>query len=239
MFAVRAASPVRIDEAFEGLRVLASEHKDGWGVCRFDGGRPQCASSVTSAAECTRFLEQARPTTGSLIAHIRLASVGTISPHNTHPFQHGPWAFMHNGTLHRFAEVRDRFDAEIAPEHRARLRGETDSERCFALFLTYLEGRTGLPDVARALAQTFRTAAAVCDVPGEKRSAMNFLVSDGQRIIATRRDRSLYVARSPQAAFIASERLLAHADWQEVGQDELVWIDEALSVRRTPLAAWA
>jgi predicted glutamine amidotransferase len=143
---------------------------------------------------------------------------------------------MHNGTLKHFERARARFEAEIAPAFRAELRGETDSERCFALFRTYLGDRTGTDDVIAALCRVFRTAERICDddQPG-KRSAMNFLVSDGVRVFATRRDRSLFTLSRPDLAAIASAELLPDETWREVPDDTLVTIDEKLNVLTRPI----
>lgn len=239
IFAVRAAAPVSVRPAFDGLRKLAAEHKDGWGVAHFPkaGDQPKwIETGVMSAERCTRFDELGDLTTQAMLVHIRLASVGTVHERNTHPFAAGPWVFMHNGTLKNFDRARARFEAEIAPSIRAELRGETDSERCFALFRTFLDGRTGFDEVIAALTQTFRTAERLCDDahPG-KRSAMNFLVSDGERVFATRRDRSLFTLARPELAAIASAELLPDETWREVPDDMLVTIDEGLNVKSRPI----
>ncbi len=238
IFAVRAATPISVRPAFDGLQKLAAEHKDGWGVANFpqDSSQRWIETGIISAESCTRFDELGDLTTQAMLVHIRLASVGTVHERNTHPFSAGPWVFMHNGTLKNFDRARARFDAEIAPEHLASLRGETDSERCFALFRTYLGDRTGTDEVISALARVFRTAERLCDddQPG-KRSAMNFLVSDGARVFATRRDRSLFTLSRPDLAAIASAELLPDEKWQEVPDDTLITIDEALRVTSRPI----
>jgi predicted glutamine amidotransferase len=239
IFAVRASSPVSVRPAFDGLRKLAQEHKDGWGVAAFPRGEQRwLETSTVSAEKCPRFDALGELTTQAMLVHIRLASVGTVSEHNTHPFAAGPWVFMHNGTLKNFAQQRARFDAEIAPALRGTIRGETDSERCFALFRTYLGDRTGTEAVIDALTRVFRTAERLCDddAPG-KRSAMNFLVSDGVRVFATRRDRTLFTLSTPELAAIASEELLPGQAWRAVPGDHLVLIDEALQVTTRPLGA--
>jgi predicted glutamine amidotransferase len=194
MFAVRSDVPVRVDRAFDGLQRLATEHKHGWGVARFDGHRPWIETSAKSAEMCPRFeiIGEETATTG-LLAHIRLASIGSVREANSHPFFAGGWALMHNGTLHRFDAVRDRFEREIDPRWRLDLKGDTDSERCLALFLTFLDGRSDvdLGVAARALARVLRVAEATCDqgCAEDERSSMNFIVSDGRRLLATRRGR--------------------------------------------------
>lgn len=243
MFAVRSNVPVRVDRAFDGLQRLASEHRHGWGVARFDERVPRIETSVSSAEVCPRFdLIGEETSTTALLAHIRLASVGAVHEANNHPFFAGGWAFMHNGTLRRFDAVRARLEAEIDPTWRARLKGDTDSERCFALLLTYLEGRrtVDLGEVLRALAQVVRVVQGVCDEgAGEAdRSAMNFIVSDGRRLVATRRGRSLFTARRPGTLFVASEHLWSGEAWEQVPEDGVVSIEENLRVSASRLADW-
>lgn len=241
MFAVRSHEPVRIARAFSGLRQLAHEHKDGWGVARFDGDTAVIETNLTPAHSCPRFSALGDDVeTRSMLAHIRKASVGSVHPDNTHPFYARGWAFMHNGTLRNFDESRAALEAEIAPRWRSTLRGETDSERCFGLFLTYLEDVTAPTsrDVARSLAHVMRTVERVCDRPNEKRSAMNFLVGDGRSLVATRRGRTLFTAHRHGVCFIASEALWPEESWTEVPEDSLVLCDGPHPPAVSPLDHW-
>jgi glutamine amidotransferase len=242
MFAVLSQEPVRIARAFSGLRELAHEHQDGWGVARFDGDTAVIETALTPAHSCPRFSALGDSVeTRSMLAHIRKASIGGVHPHNTHPFSARGLAFMHNGTLRHFDECREALEAEIAPRWRAGLKGETDSERCFGLFLTYLDDvahPTGR-DVAKSLARVMRTVERLCDRPGEKRSAMNFLVGDGRSVVATRRGRTLFTAHRQGVCFIASEPLWSDEAWAEVPEDHLVLCEGPQRPPVvTPLGAW-
>jgi glutamine amidotransferase len=240
LFAVRADRPVRVHRAFDALKKQALEHKDGWGIARFDAHPPHLEVNVTPAHQCARFRQLGEElATQSLITHIRLASVGGVTERNAHPFFARGWAFMHNGTVHEFARHRSAISKHIAPDHLAHIAGETDSETCFALFRTQLDGvaNPGLEDVQRALSRVMRTVSAIAD-QGEKRSAMNFLVSDGHRMVATRRGRSLFTTSEPGARFIASERLWAEGEWHEVPEDGVVAVDRDLRLSTSALSDW-
>jgi glutamine amidotransferase len=241
MFAVRSTSPVSVSDAFEALRRLAVEHKDGWGICRFDSGAPEVEMGLKAAHVSPAFERHGTVEAANLLAHIRLASVGDVHERNLHPFHGRGWVFMHNGTLRRFAEARERFDQRIDPELRRTLRGETDSERCFALFLTLLGDDRDLESVTRAVAGVMRFSEATCDhglTAGEKRSAMNFMVSDGRLLVATRRDRTLFHASRGTTHFVASEQL-GSEPWREVAQDGVVTIDEHCTLTVSTLADWS
>ncbi len=234
IFAIRSTRPLSVRPAFDRLRALAAEHKDGWGIATFREAGHHLEHDIQSAEHSLRFDERGHEQTHAMLVHIRLASVGTIHARNNHPFAADRWVFMHNGTLKNFEQVREAFDAQIAPEYLTALRGETDSERCFALFRTYMKQTD---DVGDALARVFRTAEAICDASGEgKRSAMNFVVGDGRRFWAPRRERTLFATAGDELASIASEPLLPDQPWQEVPEDSLVSIDEQLRLTVRPIA---
>ncbi len=90
------------------------------------------------------------------------------------------------------------------------------------------------------------------DVGSGKRSAMNFLVTDGDLLAAIRRDRTLFFAAESDesvplrerpasgtrvyALEVASEELLGPDVWHEVPQDGVIGIDRDLTFVETSLA---
>jgi predicted glutamine amidotransferase len=234
------------------LRRQSIEHPDGWGIAAYvKGTLPEVAHGLGPAHLDPEFervsgLLQAR----AVIAHIRLASVGEITPRNAHPFVFGRWTFCHNGTVHEFERARSALEQEIAPKFRTRLQGTTDSERCFGMFLTRLFSKTKedapvpVERVAWALADTMHTVAQVSDKPGKTPSAMNFLASDGELMVATRRGRTLFMSSEvepdrplrdwPKAAQrlhafqVASEELGGPDAWLEVPTEGVVGVDSAV-----------
>ena len=265
LFGFRSAASERVHDALvlerNSLRRQSLEHPDGWGIASWqDSGLPEVVRGLGAAHLDPEFERvssavQAR----TVLAHLRLASVGSVKLDNAHPFTHGRWAFAHNGTLHAFDRHRAAIEALIAPDYRT-FRGETDSERCFAIFLTRLSSRVDplgtatLRDVQWALATVMDEVARITDVDvgNGKRSAMNFLVTDGDLLAATRRDRTLFFAaesaegvpvreRPPSgtrlfALEIASEELQGPDVWHEVPQDGVIGIDRDLTFVETSLA---
>lgn len=265
LFGFRSAASERVHDALvlerNSLRQQSLEHPDGWGIASWqNGGLPQVVRGLGAAHLDPEFERvssavQAR----TVLAHLRLASVGSVKLDNAHPFTFGRWAFAHNGTLHAFDRHRAAIEALIAPPFRT-FRGETDSERCFALFLTRLASRAdpagtpSLTDVQWALAATVDEVARITDVDvgHGKRSAMNFLVTEGDLLAAIRRDRTLFFAAESDesvplserpatgtrvyALEIASEELQGPDVWHEVPQDGVIGIDRDLTFVETSLA---
>jgi len=170
-----------------------------------------------------------------VLAHVRDASVGPVAEENTHPFVHGRWVFAHNGTVAQYLRsdrVRADLEAEIDPQFRAALRGETDSERCFFLVLTRLAARTRLDqatllEVEEAFIEATRTIQRLADAPSVKPSSLNFLLSDGRLLAASRLGRTLHVAdrAGPERVFAVASEPIGRDAWSEVPEGSFVGCD--------------
>jgi glutamine amidotransferase len=231
------------------LRAQSFEHQDGWGIASYDTGAPEVAHGLGPAHRDPEFERvSGLLSSHAVIAHVRKASVGRVHLDNAHPFLHRTWAFAHNGTIADFCEHREALEAEIEPGFRELLRGETDSERCFYIFMTRLRvlAPAGDPDaaaVARALAETMRVVANLTD-RAETRSSMNFIATDGRLMAATRRLRTLFISdrrrdgskptRRPandarlSQLLIASEELTGEDQWYPVPEESVVAIDREM-----------
>jgi hypothetical protein len=137
------------------------------------------------------------------------------------------------------ARVRAEIEAEIDPALRQALRGQTDSERCFLLFLSRLAARcrldrAGLDDVRAALAAATATLARLADPGADRPSSLNFLVSDGRLLAACRRGRDLHLAAGlgPQHAFVVASEPIGRAAWQVVPEGAFVGTDDGARVLR-------
>jgi glutamine amidotransferase len=245
------------------LRHQSHEHPDGWGLAWYVGGEPQVARSIEPAhadedfENVSQFVEAA-----TVVAHIRKASVGRVAMENTHPFRHGPWLFAHNGTLPCWDRCAARLERRIDPGLRRAIEGDTDSERCFFLFLTLLSRRGPLErarfaDAAEALRLT--VAEVMRETAAERLRAKSpepppdasttFLVTDGHLMLACRNGRTLQIsAPEPDSAgqvhwfAVSSEDPLGdaraggeRAPWREVPEGVLVGVDPALRLHRLPL----
>jgi predicted glutamine amidotransferase len=72
-----------------------------------------------------------------VFAHIR-ASTGTpVQQTNCHPFRHGRWLWMHNGSIAGFRELKRDLALEVRPDLYPDIEGSTDSELLFFLALTW------------------------------------------------------------------------------------------------------
>jgi predicted glutamine amidotransferase len=228
---------VPLCSAPNALRFQSHRHPHGWGIAWYQGGHVRVERGLLPAHADEAFVEAARAARSRVvIAHVRDASVGPVSAANTHPFVHGQWIFAHNGTVARFrhvARVRARLESEIDPALRRDLRGETDSERCFLLFLTRLQASrpaaaaATLAQVKAALRATTETVRRLADLRSSPPSSLNFLVTDGRVLAASRLGRDLHVAVAAGAerAFVVASEPIGAAAWKVVPEGAVVGYD--------------
>lgn len=179
------------------------EHRnaDGWGIGFYQNGQARVKKNSSAAFDDPDFgtiTEGVSSTT--IIAHVRRSTIGEPSLENTHPFRWGPWLFAHNGTVESFDRLRQRLFERIHPSLRAEIKGETDSEYCFYLFLSHLMKRADarsqdIPsDIAEnALKQTICLLDELsAQYQTDVQSRLNFLCSNGPLFLATRRGKGLF-----------------------------------------------
>jgi glutamine amidotransferase len=234
--------------AENALRFQSHKHPHGWGIGWYVDGHPVIRRGVLPAHSDDTFVHAAAAARSAVvIAHVRDASIGAVTAENTHPFQHGRWLLAHNGTLARYKKVqsvRDAIVAEIDADLRAELQGETDSERCFYLFLTLLRARASLEhptlaDVRRALAETTDAVVRIADPHAESPSTLNLVVSDGRILAATRRGKPLHLAfdAGPRHAFVVASERIGAAAWEEVPEGGFVGTEDGVAAVRGALGA--
>ena len=111
----------------------------------------------------------------TFFAHVRAATSGAAARSNCHPFNVGPWLFMHNGQIGGFEKVRRVVEGMIPDRFQGERRGATDSEAIFLATLGRVEQDGPIVAFSETLAQILeamreagiadplRFAAAFCD----------------------------------------------------------------------------
>ena len=168
-------------------------HGHGWGVADYSDGVPLIEKQTWAAFHGEHFAKAAaRVYAHTVVAHVRRATVGGQSIHNTHPFHHGRWIFAHNGTVPNFRKVRDRMMPEIDPLLRNDIKGTTDSEHVFYYILSLHMREPAVPlrqIVADAIRQIVHWSA---EIDREKRIGLNIVLTDGDTLVGSRLGRTLW-----------------------------------------------
>lgn len=259
MFAIIADHPMGVaNELLQSTNCLLTQsrgrdgcgpHGDGWGIGFHAAGRPRVVRGARPAFDDAAFLAAARSATATaILAHVRQASVGDCSEANTHPFAYGPWLFAHNGTVTAFDRVGPWLERETLPALAAARRGATDSEQVFLWLLSRLI-RAGIaadepcddpPRLARQVGTAVRTLADHCLTlhPAEP-PRLNFLLTDGRTLIASRWNHSLYWRNSPDGSatgsatgtaagchIAAASEPIGDMPWQELPNHSVLCVDQ-------------
>jgi glutamine amidotransferase len=239
-------------EAPDSLSVQSRRQPDGTGLGVFGpGGTPHVDKWPIAAYQDRAFAEEARQVTSTtFIAHIRYASTGAVELTNTHPFEQRGRLFAHNGVVADLPAL----EAELGG-YRALVRGDTDSERVFALVTKHIEANGGdvgggLADACRWIADSLPLYAlnVVLTTPdglwaqrypdthglylleraaGGSRGNRHL---DGSSAAGAVRVRSGHLATRP-AVIVASEPMDEDPGWRLLSSGELVHVGAHLDVR--------
>jgi glutamine amidotransferase len=139
----------------DSLWAQSHREPDGAGLGHFTAdGTPLVYKAPIAAYEDRCFAEEAMEAeSATFIAHVRFASTGGLEDRNTHPFKQDGRMFAHNGVV----EGLDLLDAHLGPDL-ALVRGDTDSERVFALITRETRAHGG--DVRAGITSAVRWIAA-------------------------------------------------------------------------------
>ncbi|KAK5078846.1 glutamine amidotransferase subunit [Lithohypha guttulata] len=216
------------------LDVRRPHNGDGFGIGWYTepelGPDPCIFTSTVPAWNCIN-LERLAPKTHShlIFAHVRATTEGSLAENNCHPFQHNTLMWMHNGGIGAWQYVKRPLAASLDDKWFLGVKGGTDSEWAFALFLHVLASEEhvdpsstpkhgfGAKVLRRVMKKTIArinelirtylpSTLTLEDV--ETRSLLNFAVTDGHSVIVTR-----YVSSKTDAA--ASLYYSSGTDWVE------------------------
>ncbi|HZU35063.1 MAG TPA: class II glutamine amidotransferase [Gemmataceae bacterium] len=215
-------------------------HDNGWGIGYYADGSPVRIRAATAAADDPHYRELAETVSAScVLAHIRKASAGSVAERNSHPFMYGRWLFAHNGTLYGFDKVPERLNRLIPAAWQHPIEGETDSEHAFFFLMAQLanpESAVAPDELLNAMTRTIHTLAELYPGKGEERSQLNFLITDGQLMAASRWGHSLCwldlrrsAGPAEQAVEVASEPT-TDENWAEIADRSLICVTPNLEV---------
>jgi predicted glutamine amidotransferase len=241
-------------DAPDSLARQSRAEPDGAGLGVFTADEtPSVYRTVLAAYEDSQFAAEAREVESkTFVAHIRYASAGTVALENTHPFEQQLRLFAHNGVVGDLPKLE-----QALGRYRSLVRGETDSERLFALITREADRTDG--DLTTAIANAVRWVSRELPI-----YALNLVLTTADGIWALRypdthdlfvlerpaggshghrhfegssaagriRVRSAHLSDTP-AVIIASERMDEHPGWQNLASGELIHVDTDLTVHST------
>ena len=233
----------------DSLAEQSRREADGFGIGAFDReGRPFLEKAPVAAYEDKAFAVEARDLSSiTFLAHVRYASTGGNLLVNTHPFEQDNRLLAHNGVV----QDLDRLDRRLeALDAMGLVKGETDSERVFALITAEVRSNGG--DVEAAIVSALSWVA-----ENLRLYALNIILTTGADLWAVRYPDThpLYVlelseadrrggmrtqrisVRSQEleenqrpAVLLATEKMDDNPNWRLMGSGEMLHISPTLEV---------
>lgn len=205
LFGVSSSVTVRVNDMMKEFVAHSEEHWNGWGIgLLFDNfvsleKEPIQALKSAYLKERLKYKMEVR----DMIAHIRLATVGTMEYENSHPFVKRDdlgrvWLLAHNGTI---------FDCPRLERYRGMQDGKTDSER----ILFYLVDQINIEQERLKRGLRFEERFALLErLIGEisPHNKLNLLLYDGKYIyVHTNYRNSIYIYQTENTAYFATSPL--------------------------------
>lgn len=195
--------------------------------------------------------------------HVRAAAEGGVNAFNCHPFHYQRWMMMHNGGIGGFKTIKRDLINLLPQELYVQLKGQTDSEHMFALWLHYyLPTRQTFTDMSTAWQKTLKEILRLQALHGiTEPNFINSVITDGTHMAAVRyvtegfQPLSLYYAAGQEfvhlhhachmvpsanghndAVLLVSERLTnSDAEWHEIPAQHIFTVSHLKTVHATPL----
>jgi glutamine amidotransferase len=238
-------------EAPDSLAEQSRHNPDGYGIAGFsEAGEPEIDKRPAAAYEDDMFAREARELESrTFVAHVRYASTGATTMENTHPFEQRGRVFAHNGVIGDLPAL----EAHLGSA-RSLVKGETDSERFFALITKEIEARDG--DIGAGIAAAAQWVAqelpifSINFILGTATDLWAFRYPDTHRLLMLERaiggpsgGRHLDAAspagtirvrssslRTRAAVIVATEQMDEDSGWRQLEPGELIRIDRELRV---------
>jgi len=165
---------------------------------------------------------------GCVLAHVRGVAYSTaveISLQNVHPFQFEglPWALAHNGDLAGLTEMKPFLLKEIRPELAARIRGTTDSEWIYALFVSQLKDPRANASEEELFSSLEKTLAVIREARRKigmaLSSSVNLFIANGAQLAAVRYCLDFGCYRTDDSSRVHEANLTFLSLWYTLGRD--------------------
>ena len=236
----------------DSLSRQSRKEADGFGIGTFaPDGTPEVDKAPVAAYEDVKYAQEARELESTtFLAHVRYASTGGNTAVNTHPFVQDNRLLAHNGVVEDLDVLDNRLRQLDAYDL---VRGETDSERVFALITA--EARNNGGNVGAAIGTALTWVAR-----NLRLYAVNIILTTPTDVWAVRYPDThpLYVLQeAPEgphnekhserislhseqmgreqrpAVLLATEKMDANPNWRLLDSGELLHVDSNLQVDRS------
>ena len=218
LFGVTSRNKLELNELLLKFFSHGIEHPNGWGMAFFYGNAVSL-EKLPEASHKSKYLRQRlqfKVESDKMIAHIRLATRGTLNYENTHPFvmrdnSDRTWTLAHNGTI---------FDCDLLNPFVHSQQGQTDSERILGYIISRVNTEIEEKKELSGQERFWLIDEILCEITPENK--VNLLLYDGELMyVHTNYQNSLYTCRKGEAVVISTKPLDCHV-WEPVPMNTLI-----------------
>lgn len=212
LLGISGASPIYLNEYLKTFFSRSSAHPNGWGLALLDENEVRLEKEPVTASKSGYLKNRLRsPVTASnMMAHIRLATRGSIEYENCHPFVMRDvtgrnWTLIHNGTI---------FNCPILNKYIFTQHGQTDSERILLFIVDRINTATEAKGSRLTDEERFEVIdQAVCDI--SLHNKVNLIIYDGSLFYVHKNLKNSLFQKRIDDAVIFSTVPLDLEGWQE------------------------
>lgn len=183
--------------------LTADEAPKGWGLAYYQGGQPLMRKQPRGVEGELRFTEQTQGLKAPMmIGQVRDAPEGANLNENTPPFRYRRWTAIFCGQTEMPPKVLEELRSAIPEFMQRNIKGKSQAELLFHLFLAFLNDTGKLDDpripaalLARTVRSTFTYLDRVIKAAGGETGPYVFMVSNGLLMAADHRGIPLHLAR--------------------------------------------
>lgn len=219
LFGVNASEKIQVNDLLDEFFSHGDRHPHGWGLALFENGAVQVEKQAVASTKSARLRERCDHsiTADKMIAHIRLATKGSMEYENCHPFIREDetgrvWTLAHNGTI---------FEGEALDSYFYVQEGQTDSERILYSLIDRLDDRyreIGYPLGAQERFQVLDEM--ICEIAKENK--LNLMLFDGEYFyVHTNCRDSLYFSKR-QGGYVFCTVPLDGQEWKPLSLNTLL-----------------
>ena len=175
-----------------------------------------------------------------IFSHVRAIKPGNnknyVNEYNCHPFRIKNYCWMHNGNICRKENLLDYIRKNVDIELMQKIKGNTDSEYCFIIFLHFL--KKGINNISFKLMQNcmIDTINKILNLVNNDICSLNFCVSNKKITICTRYINSiedppsLYYFSKNKEIIISSEPIYKNKKWILVPRNSMITITKTKKI---------
>ena len=207
LLGISAAKQVPVNSLLREFYSHSNQHPNGWGLATFHNGAVSIEKEPIQASRSAYLKERLRHRieASTLLAHIRLATIGNMEYRNSHPFVKQDssgrcWVLIHNGTI---------FDCPALAPYQYVQEGETDSERILLYLIDQIDQKQAASGHPLSAAERFDLLDGLLAELSQG-NKLNLIFYDGEFMyVHTNYANSLYVCERGGAAIFCTVPLKA------------------------------